>query len=120
MVCDDFAGYNASFVQGLFDIGCMAHARHKFFDLFASNVPIHNNQGGNQIRPWALGRSNWLLARSLRSGKRAAAIMSLIQSARLNGHDPYAYLKDVLSRLPTQGVSEFPDLLAHTWAPEAR
>jgi hypothetical protein len=44
-----------------------------------------------------LGRSNWLFAGSLRSGKRAAAIISLIQSARLNGHDPYAYLKDVLS-----------------------
>lgn len=40
-------------------------------------------------------------AGSLCSGKRAAAIMSLIQSARLNGHDPYAYLKDVLTRLPT-------------------
>jgi hypothetical protein len=38
----------------------------------------------------------------LRSGKRAAAIMSLIQSARMNGHDPYAYLKDVLTRLATQ------------------
>ncbi|MGS6255887.1 transposase domain-containing protein, partial [Enterobacter asburiae] len=33
--------------------------------------------------------------------KRAAAIMSLIQSARNNGHDPYAYLKDVLTRLPS-------------------
>jgi transposase len=42
-----------------------------------------------------------LFANSLRSGKRAAAIMSLIQSARLNGHDPYAYLQIVLKRLPT-------------------
>jgi len=40
----------------------------------------------------------------LRSGKRAAALMSLIQSAKLNGHDPYEYLKDVLTRLPTQRV----------------
>ena len=55
-------------------------------------VPIDNNWAENQIRPWALGRKNWLFAGSLRSGKRAAAIMSLIQSARLNGHDPYAYL----------------------------
>jgi len=47
----------------------------------------------------ALGRKNWLFTGSLRSGKRAAAIMSLIQSARLNSHDPYAYLKDVLTRL---------------------
>ncbi len=55
-------------------------------------------QGQDQI---AIGRLNWLFAGSLRAGKRAAAVMSLIQSARMNGHDPYAYLKDILSRLPT-------------------
>jgi hypothetical protein len=78
-------------------------------------VPIDNNWAENQIRPWALGRKNWLFAGSLRSGKRAAAIMSLIQSARLNGHDPYAYLKDVLTRLPTQRASEIEQLLPHKW-----
>ena len=75
------------------------------------NVPIDNNWVENQIRPWALGRSNWLFAGSLRSGQRAAAIMSLIQSAKINGHDPYAYLKDVLERLPTQRASMINDLL---------
>lgn len=55
------------------------------------------------------------VAGSLRSGKRAAAIMSLIQTARLNGHDPYAYLKDVLTRLPTQRASEITELLPHKW-----
>lgn len=55
-------------------------------------TPIDNNAVEHQIRPWALGRSNWLFAGSLRSSKRAAAIMGLIQSARMNGHDPYAYL----------------------------
>jgi hypothetical protein len=80
-------------------------------------VPIDNNWAENQIRPWALGRKNWLFAGSLRSGKRAAAIMSLIQSARLNGHDPYAYLKDVLTRLPTQRASDITALLPHRWAP---
>ncbi|WP_320408117.1 transposase domain-containing protein [Acinetobacter baumannii] len=53
------------------------------------------------MRPWALGRKNWLFAGSLRSGQRAANIMTLIQSAKLNGLDPYAYLSDVLKRLPT-------------------
>jgi hypothetical protein len=80
-------------------------------------VPIDNNQVENQIRPWALGRSNWLFAGSLRSGKRAAAIMSLIQSARMNGHDPYAYLKDILTRLPTQQASDITEFLLHKWAP---
>jgi transposase len=80
-------------------------------------VPIDSNQVENQIRPWALGRSNWLFAGSLRSGKRAAAIMSLIQSARMNRHDPYAYLKDVLTRLPTQRSSDIAELLPHRWTP---
>jgi hypothetical protein len=69
-------------------------------------LPIDNNWIENQIRPIAIGRSNWLFAGSLRAGKRAAAVMSLIQSAKLNGHDPYAYIKDVLTRLPTQKASQ--------------
>jgi hypothetical protein len=43
--------------------------------------------------------------------------MSLIQSAKLNGHDAYDYLKDVLTRLPTQRVSEIGELLPHRWQP---
>jgi transposase len=81
-------------------------------------VPIDNNQVENQIRPCALGRSNSLFAGSLRSGKRAAAIMSLIQSARMNGHDPYAYLKDVLTRLPTHRATDISLLLPHCWTPD--
>lgn len=80
-------------------------------------LPIDNNWVENRIRPIALGRSNWLFAGSLRAGKRVAAVMSLIQSARLNGHDPYRYLKDVLERLPTQPASRIGELLPHTWAP---
>ena len=66
----------------------------------------------------ALGRSNWLFAGSLRAGQRAAAIMSLIQSAKLNGHEPYSYLKDVLERLPTQRASRIEELLPHRWLHE--
>ena len=81
------------------------------------NVPISNNWVENHIRPIALGRSNWLFAGSLRAGKRAAAIMSLLHSARINGHEPYAYLKDVLERLPTQPASRIEELLPHCWSP---
>ena len=80
-------------------------------------VPIDNNWIENRIRPIATGRKNWLFAGSLRAGKRAAAIMSLIQSAKLNGHDPFAYLKDILSRLPTQANSRIEELLPHRWKP---
>ncbi len=68
-------------------------------------LPVDNNWIENQIRPIVIGRSNWLFAGSLRAGRRAAAVMSLVQSARMNGHDPYAYLKDVLTRLPTHRAS---------------
>ena len=71
----------------------------------------------NQIRPWALGRANGLFAGSLRSGQRAAAVMTLIQSAKLNGHDPYAFLKDALAHLPTQKNNAIDELLLHCWTP---
>jgi transposase len=80
-------------------------------------LPIDNNWIENQIRPIAIGRNNWLFAGSLRAGQRAAAVMSLIQSAKLNGHDPYAYLKDVLTRLPTQKNNQIEELLPHRWQP---
>lgn len=80
-------------------------------------VPIDNNRVENLIRPWALGRKNWLFAGSLRSGQRAAAIMSLIQTAKLNGHEPQAYLKDVMNRLPTQKNSQIQELLPYNWQP---
>jgi transposase len=82
-------------------------------------LPIDNNWVENQIRPIAIGRNNWLFAGSLRAGKRAAAVMSLVHSARLNGHDPYAYLRDVLERLPAQPASRIAELLPHRWSPSS-
>jgi transposase len=82
-------------------------------------LPIDNNHNERQIRPWATGRKNWLFAGSLMAGQRAAAVMSLIQTAKLNGHDPYAYLKDVLTRLPTHRASAIDELLPHLWQPAA-
>ena len=82
-------------------------------------LPIDNNHIEHQIRPIAIGRNNWLFAGALRAGKRGAEVMGLIQSARLNGHDPYAYLKDVLTRLPSQRPSMTHELLPHRWLPTA-
>jgi hypothetical protein len=78
-------------------------------------VPIDNNHIENQMRPWALGRKNWLFIGSQLAGERAAVVMSLLQSAKLHGHDPWAYLKDVLTRLPTQLNSRIEELLPHRW-----
>jgi transposase len=200
LICDDYGGYKASFAKGITEVGCMAHARRKFFDLHANGtshiagqalqyigllydierevkdlsaqdrqairqeqsrrianalhewmlaqrakvfsgataraldyslkrwgaltrfiddgrLPIDNNWIENQMRPIAIGRKNWLFAGSLLAGQRAAAIMSLIQSAKLNGHDPHAYLRDVLQRLPTHKASQVGELLPHRWVP---
>ena len=55
--------------------------------------------------------------RLAKAGQLAAAVMSLIQSVKLNGHDPYVYLKDVLARLPTQKNSRIDELLPLHWTP---
>lgn len=85
--------------------------------LLDGDVPIDNNHIENRIRPWALGRRNWLFIGSQLAGERAAVVMSLLQSAKLNGHEPWAYLKDVLTRLPTQLNSRIDELLPHQWQP---
>ena len=87
--------------------------------LFLSDgqLPTDNNWIENQIRPIAIDRNNWLFAGSLRAGQPAAAVMSLIQSAKLNGHDPCAYLKDVLARSPTHKNNQVENLLPHQWQP---
>ena len=85
--------------------------------LLDGDVPIDNNHVENRIRPWALGRRNWLFIGSQLAGERAAVVMSLLQSAKLNGHEPWAYLKDVLTRLPTQLNSRIEELLPHKWQP---
>ncbi len=85
--------------------------------LLDGDVPIDNNHVENRIRPWALGRRNWLFIGSQLAGERAAVVMSLLQSAKLNGHEPWAYLKDVLTRLPMQLNSRIEELLPHQWQP---
>lgn len=83
-------------------------------------VPIDNNHIENLMRPWAMGRKAWLFAGSELAGQRAAIVMSLLQSAKLHGHDPWVYLKDVLERLPTHLNSRIDELLPHRWLPMAQ
>jgi len=83
------------------------------------NVQIDNNHIENLVRPWAMGRKAWLFAGSELAGQRAAVVMSLLQSAKLHGHDPWAYLRDVLTRLPTHMNSRIEELLPHRWQPQS-
>ncbi|HLF67592.1 MAG TPA: IS66 family transposase [Gammaproteobacteria bacterium] len=194
LMVDDYAGYKTLFANGITELGCMAHARRKFFDLHAANqnptalealsrigelyaieaqtrectieqrklarreaqekltdyktwldetrlrvadgsalakaldyslkrwpaltryahtghLPIDNNPVENCIRPIAIGKKNWLFAGSLRAGKRAATIQTLFATAKLNGIEPYAWLKDTLEKLPVLPNSRLDELL---------
>jgi transposase len=203
LMVDDFAGYKKLFEAGVTELGCFAHARRKFHDLYEASkspiaaealvriqklywieaeareaaldaqarhrlrqakarpliddlqrwlltirptvlsasgtlnaidyalkrwvaltrylddgrYPIDNNGIENAIRPIALGRKNWLFAGSERAGEREAVIMGLLATAKANGHEPHAWLSDVLTRLPTTKDRDIGTLLPHTWKP---
>ena len=78
-------------------------------------VPIDNNAAENAVRPLAIGRKNWLFVGSQQAGERAGNVLSLIESAKLNRHDPWVYLKDVFERLPTLKNRDLAQLLPHNW-----
>jgi transposase len=77
----------------------------------SGDLPIDNNPAENTLRPIAIGRKNWLFAGSERAGQRAAAIQSLLGTAKLNGRDPQAWLKETLEKLPTWPNSRIDELL---------
>jgi len=77
----------------------------------SGHLPIDNNPVENAIRPIAIGKKNWLFAGSERAGKRAAAIQSLLATAKLNGLEPSAWLKETLEKLPVWPNSRLDELL---------
>ena len=195
LLVDDYAGYKALFGERIIELGCWAHARRKFYELYQAqgspiagealrrigelyaveqaghalavearqrlraeqaqpklvelfdwlrdtrvtvasgsgtaraidyslkrkpaltryaetgDRPIDNNPVENAIRPIAIGKKNWLFAGSARAGVRAAALQTLIGTARLNSIEPYAWLRDTLERLPTWLNSRIDELL---------
>jgi hypothetical protein len=74
-------------------------------------LPIDNNPVENAIRPIALGKKNWLFAGSERAGIRAASIQTLLATAKANGIEPFAWLKETLEKLPTCPNSQIDELL---------
>jgi transposase len=79
-------------------------------------LEIDNNPAERAIRGIALGRKNWLFAGSDDGGVRAAAMYTLIETAKLNGLDPEAYLRDILARLATHPAKRIDELLPWAWA----
>lgn len=76
-----------------------------------------DNVSERAMRPVALSRKNWLFAGSERGGRAAAVLFSLIETARLNGVEPYAYPKDVLARINAHCVDRLEELLPMNWTP---
>ena len=76
---------------------------------------MSNNAAERALRGVAVGRHNWTFAGSDRGGERAAAVYTLIETARLNGVDPQAWLADVLARLPDHPASRIEQLLPWRW-----
>jgi transposase len=74
-------------------------------------IEIDNNAAERALRAVALGRKNYLFAGSDTGGERAAAIYSLIGSAKLNGLDPEAYLREVLTRIADHPITRIEELL---------
>jgi transposase len=79
-------------------------------------LSIDNNLAERTLRMVALGRKNWLFAGSENGAKRAAVIYSLVASCKLCGHDPYAYFRDVLTRISTHPAQRIDELLPSQWA----
>ena len=90
------------------------------FTLFLDNgrVCMSNNAAERGLRGVALGRKSWLFCGSDRGGRRAAAMYSLIVSAKMNGVDPQAWLADVLARIAGHPAHRLDELLPWNWRPQ--
>ena len=79
-------------------------------------VEIDNNLVENAIRPTAIGKKNWLFIGEAGAGQRGAIIYTLIQSCRRRSIDPYAYLREILTRLPTLKNNQISEVTPAAWA----
>jgi hypothetical protein len=125
---DAYGGYNKLYEAArkpgpIIEATCWAHARRPFFilaDLAANARRKAQGKPASVISPLALrgialGRKSWLFAGSDRGGQRAAAIYSLIVTAKLNEIDPHAWLADVLACIAGHPAHRIDDLLPWNW-----
>lgn len=83
-------------------------------------LPIDNNAAERAIRPFVIGRNNWLFSDTVNGAQSSARLYSLILSAKANGHEPYRYLRHVFEHLPAAAsVEDFEALLPYNVDPEA-
>lgn len=98
-----------------------ALARWPAFCLFLEDgrVAIDNNPAQRALRPIGIGRKNWLFAGADTGAETLARAMTIIETAKMNGLDPQAYLTDVLDRINDHRINRLDDLLPWNWAPLA-
>ena len=94
--------------------------QHLMAYLDNGEVPISNNLAENAIRPFTLGRKNWLFCDTPKGAEASAVVYSLVESAKANGIEPFAYLQHVLVQLPYFGKSPSHEELETLmpWAPD--
>jgi transposase len=78
-------------------------------------VEIDNNLVENAIRPTAIGKKNWLFIGDAQAGERSAIIYTVIESCRHRGFDPYAYLREVFTRLPHMTNKQISEVTPEAW-----
>jgi transposase len=80
-------------------------------------LAIDNNVSERHMKTIAIGRKNWLFTGSENGGKTMAVLCSLVSSCQRHGHDPFVYLRDVLTRLPDLPKERLSELLPDRWTP---
>ena len=80
---------------------------------------IDNNPAENAIRPIAIGRKNWLFIGDREAGQAAANLLTIITTCKHAGDDPYAYLLDVMRRMPLLKTTEIGTLIPERWTAKA-
>ena len=86
--------------------------------IYTTNARLHidNNLVENAIRPVAIGRKNYLFAGSHEGARRAAMLYSFLGTCKINNINPFEWLRDILSRIPSHSVNKLEELLPHKWA----
>jgi transposase len=95
--------------------------RQEAFSLFLADgrVAIDNNPAERALRPIGIGRKNWLFAGADTGAETLARAMTIIETAKLNGLDPQAYLADILDRIHDHKINRLDELLPWNWTPMA-
>ena len=81
---------------------CCTLQRWSQLTLFVNNglIPLDNNRAENAIRPFVIGRKNWLFCDTVQGAEASAALYSLIETAKANGLNPHEYLKMLFEQFP--------------------